>query len=35
MKEDGCKNVYIVNDKEVYGAGLATQRRAVGAEGRA
>ena len=24
MKEDGCKSVYIVNDKEVYGAGLAT-----------
>jgi branched-chain amino acid transport system substrate-binding protein len=23
MKEDGCKSVYIVNDKEVYGAGLA------------
>jgi len=23
MKEDGCKTVYIVNDKEVYGAGLA------------
>src|SRR5215212_7377747 len=22
MKEDGCKNVYIVNDKEVYGQGL-------------
>jgi branched-chain amino acid transport system substrate-binding protein len=24
MKEDGCKNIYIVNDKEVYGGGLAT-----------
>ena len=24
MKEDGCKSAYIVNDKEVYGAGLAT-----------
>jgi len=24
MKADGCKTVYIVNDKEVYGAGLAT-----------
>jgi branched-chain amino acid transport system substrate-binding protein len=23
MSEDGCKNVYILNDKEVYGAGLA------------
>jgi branched-chain amino acid transport system substrate-binding protein len=23
MKEDGCGNVYILNDKEVYGAGLA------------
>jgi branched-chain amino acid transport system substrate-binding protein len=23
MKEQGCKSVYIVNDKEVYGAGLA------------
>jgi branched-chain amino acid transport system substrate-binding protein len=23
MKEDGCKSAYIVNDKEVYGAGLA------------
>ena len=23
MKEDGCANVYIVNDKEVYGQGLA------------
>jgi branched-chain amino acid transport system substrate-binding protein len=23
MKDDGCKSVYIVNDKEVYGAGLA------------
>jgi branched-chain amino acid transport system substrate-binding protein len=23
MKEDGCTNVYIVNDKEVYGQGLA------------
>jgi branched-chain amino acid transport system substrate-binding protein len=23
MKEDGCKNAYILNDKEVYGAGLA------------
>jgi len=23
MKEDGCSNVYIVNDKEVYGQGLA------------
>lgn len=22
MQEDGCKSVYIVNDKEVYGAGL-------------
>jgi branched-chain amino acid transport system substrate-binding protein len=22
MKEDGCQNVYIVNDKEVYGQGL-------------
>ena len=27
MKEDGCKSVYILNDKEVYGAGLAKQRR--------
>jgi branched-chain amino acid transport system substrate-binding protein len=24
MKEDGCTSVYILNDKEVYGAGLAT-----------
>ena len=24
MKEQGCKSVYIVNDKEVYGAGLAS-----------
>jgi branched-chain amino acid transport system substrate-binding protein len=24
MKDDGCKNIYIVNDKEVYGQGLAT-----------
>jgi branched-chain amino acid transport system substrate-binding protein len=23
MKEEGCRTVYIVNDKEVYGAGLA------------
>jgi branched-chain amino acid transport system substrate-binding protein len=23
MKKDGCKNAYILNDKEVYGAGLA------------
>jgi branched-chain amino acid transport system substrate-binding protein len=23
MKEDGCKKAYILNDKEVYGAGLA------------
>src|SRR3954453_17778471 len=23
MKEDGCPNVYIVNDKEVYGQGLS------------
>jgi branched-chain amino acid transport system substrate-binding protein len=23
MKADGCKSIYIVNDKEVYGAGLA------------
>jgi len=23
MKSDGCKTIYIVNDKEVYGAGLA------------
>jgi branched-chain amino acid transport system substrate-binding protein len=23
MKQDGCKNAYILNDKEVYGAGLA------------
>lgn len=23
MKQDGCTNVYILNDKEVYGAGLA------------
>jgi branched-chain amino acid transport system substrate-binding protein len=23
MQEEGCKSVYIVNDKEVYGAGLA------------
>jgi branched-chain amino acid transport system substrate-binding protein len=23
MKNDGCQNVYILNDKEVYGAGLA------------
>jgi branched-chain amino acid transport system substrate-binding protein len=23
MKADGCKTIYIVNDKEVYGAGLA------------
>jgi branched-chain amino acid transport system substrate-binding protein len=24
MKQDGCKSLYILNDKEVYGAGLAT-----------
>jgi branched-chain amino acid transport system substrate-binding protein len=24
MKGDGCKSVYILNDREVYGAGLAT-----------
>ena len=23
MKEDGCTNAYILNDKEVYGAGLS------------
>jgi branched-chain amino acid transport system substrate-binding protein len=23
MKQDGCRNAYILNDKEVYGAGLA------------
>ena len=23
MKEDGCANLQLVNDKEVYGAGLA------------
>ncbi len=23
MQEDGCKNIYIANDKEVYGVGLA------------
>jgi branched-chain amino acid transport system substrate-binding protein len=23
MQDDGCKSIYIVNDKEVYGAGLA------------
>ena len=24
MKEDGCTKVQLTNDKEVYGAGLAT-----------
>jgi branched-chain amino acid transport system substrate-binding protein len=24
MKEDGCTNVFVLNDKEVFGAGLAT-----------
>jgi branched-chain amino acid transport system substrate-binding protein len=28
MKEDGCPNVYIVNDKEVYGQGLANVAQA-------
>ena len=34
MKKDGCTNVYILNDKEVYGAGLAKNiERAAGEQG--
>ena len=28
MKQDGCTKVQLTNDKEVYGAGLAQERRA-------
>jgi branched-chain amino acid transport system substrate-binding protein len=27
MKQDGCQNVFMANDKEVYGAGLAAEHR--------
>jgi branched-chain amino acid transport system substrate-binding protein len=32
MKKDGCTNVYILNDKEVYGAGLAKNIEAAAGE---
>jgi branched-chain amino acid transport system substrate-binding protein len=32
MKEQGCTNVYILNDKEVYGKGLATQVEKIAGE---
>ncbi len=32
MKDNGCTKVYILNDKEVYGAGLATQVESIAAE---
>ncbi len=32
MSEDGCKNAYILNDKEVYGAGLARNIEAAAEE---
>jgi len=32
MSEDGCKNAYILNDKEVYGAGLARNIEAASEE---
>jgi branched-chain amino acid transport system substrate-binding protein len=32
MKDQGCKNVYILNDKEVYGKGLATQVEKIAGE---
>jgi branched-chain amino acid transport system substrate-binding protein len=32
MKEEGCKGVYILNDKEVYGAGLARNIEAAAGE---
>jgi branched-chain amino acid transport system substrate-binding protein len=32
MKEQGCTNVYILNDKEVYGKGLATQVEKISGE---
>ena len=31
MKKDGCTSVYILNDKEVYGGGLAQEHRELGA----
>ena len=33
-KEQGCASAYVLNDKEVYGQGLATQRRTRRQEGR-
>jgi branched-chain amino acid transport system substrate-binding protein len=32
MKKDGCRNAYILNDKEVYGAGLARNIEAAAKE---
>jgi branched-chain amino acid transport system substrate-binding protein len=32
MKEQGCTNVYILNDKEVYGKGIADQVEKIGGE---
>ena len=32
MKEQGCENVYILNDKEVYGKGLADQVEKIAGE---
>src|SRR3712207_4378793 len=32
MKQDGCGNAYILNDKEVYGAGLARNIEAAAKE---
>ena len=32
MKDNGCTKVYILNDKEVYGAGLATQVETIAAQ---
>jgi len=32
MKDQGCTNVYILNDKEVYGKGLATQVEQIAGE---
>jgi branched-chain amino acid transport system substrate-binding protein len=32
MKQEGCQSVYILNDKEVYGQGLAKQVEKIGSE---
>jgi branched-chain amino acid transport system substrate-binding protein len=32
QKDQGCKNLYILNDKEVYGKGLADQVNSIGKE---